>query len=186
MPRQRPVAEQPSFVNLWNMPGEGKLIPSPCQQDIDVCPFGTKFASRVKSWWDKLQWFVGPPVSVVEIYFDFCIDTQSQVPVRMPGNIWKLREDSVEADVTSQRLGLQNHAWLKFLRWWCGKLQCPELQICRCNSLFTYGPTVTSWGFNLRPKLVQGEKVSMEVWKYLHSGGKTRRNFKSPWCPRMG
>jgi hypothetical protein len=119
---------QPSFAELWNMQGIARIIPGPDQQDIQRCPFGAKFAQRVLSWWIKLQWFDGPPVSAVEIYFDFCIDTRSQVPVRLDGNVWKLREDSIEADVTTQRLGLQNHAWLKFLRWWIEKLQCHDMQ----------------------------------------------------------
>ena len=180
-PRQKPCDVQPSFAELWRFHGSGKIVPAPCQQDLDNCPFGKKFAMRVLAWWNQIQWFEGSPVSVLEVYFDYCFESCSQMPVRMADNSWKLREDSVEADVSPLRLGLQNHAWLRFLRWWFNCIQCPELQIVRSNAMFTYGPTITTWSINLRPRLLHGERVSSEIWQYLHSGGTTARNFKKPW-----
>ena len=99
----------------------------------------------------------------------------------MGDNSWKLREDCVIADVSTLRLGLQAHAWLRFLRWWLGCIQCPDLQIIRSNAMFIYGPTITTWSLNMRPQLLRGERVSAEIWQYLHTGGTTSRNFKRPW-----
>lgn len=180
-PRQRPCDTQPSFAELWCFQGCGKILPAPCQHDIDTCPFGKKFAMRVLAWWNQIQWYEGAPITVLEAYFDFCFESYSQMPVRMSDNSWKLREDCVEADVSSLRLGLQNHAWLRFLRWWFNCIQCPELQIIRSNAMFSYGPTITTWSISMRPKLLRGERVSSELWQYLHSSGTTSRNFKRPW-----
>ena len=183
LPRQRPCVVQPSFADLWNFQGAGKVILAPCQHDIDECPFGRRFALRVRDWWQQIHWYVGSPVTVIEAYMDFCFESNSQMPVRMSDNVWRLREDSVEADVSTLRLGLQAHAWLRFLRWWLGCIQCPDLQIVRSNAMFTYGPTITTWSIRLRPKLLHGERVSSELWQYLHSNGITARNFKKPWSP---
>ena len=185
-PRIRPEDVTPNFADLWNLQGSGKVFACPEACELEQCPYGSTFAKRVKGWWSQLQWFEGPPTSALEMYMDFCFETMTQVPVRINKVGWVLREHSVEADVTSHRLGLQNHAWIQMLKWWVQRAQAPGLQICRCNSLFQYGPTITAWGVNMRPKLLHGPRVSESLWNYIHHGGRSNRNFKRPWSPKTG
>ena len=43
-------------------------------------------------------------------------------PVRLDKRGWLLRDECLEADMVSQRLGLQNHAWIQMLKWWINRL----------------------------------------------------------------
>ena len=153
-----------------------------------ACPYGTEFARRVLQWWTQLQWYQGSPVSVLELYFTLI--SVSRPSCRFLSELRKVAGSfgtkNVEADVTSQRLGLQNHAWIQMMKWWIQKSPAEDLEVCGFNFLFQYGPTIPAWGVSLRPRLLHGARVSQELWSYLHYGGRTHRNFKRPWYPSKG
>ena len=157
-PRVRAACVQPDFEYLWNPQGTPMQISGPLQSDIEKCPYGYTFACS--AWWDKLQWFDGPATSALELHVDFCLESQSMAPVRLNKLGWKLREECVEADVTSQRLRLQCHAWIHMLKWWVRHVQTLGIEICRCNALYSFGPTISARGVSLRPRLLRGIQVS--------------------------
>ena len=126
------------FFDHWNLHGSASFLPGPRLSVLDTCPHGSTFARRVLHWRNQLQWYEGPPTTALELYFDFCFETMSQAPVRVGRVEWKVRHESVTADVASLRLGLQNHAWIQMMKWWVQHMQVPNLKICRCNSLFFY------------------------------------------------
>ena len=76
-PREGVVAAKPCFEALWNMNMQGvaRTMQAPDILDVQNCPFGLKFAGRVLQWWNKLRWYDGPPVLVIELCFDYCIET---------------------------------------------------------------------------------------------------------------
>eukprot|EP00435_Cladocopium_sp_Y103_P026893 s557_g6.t1 len=135
-PRQQPLNVQPDFSTLWDLSGPRVEVQCPLAQDLECCPFAAKFATLVSQWWCRLEWFQAPPVTLLELYFRFCYQMGAQVPVRLSDNTYKMRCDSVLADVSTQRLGQQLHVWLKFLRWWLERIQHPSLQALSSGAAF--------------------------------------------------
>ena len=108
------------------------------------------------------------------------VSTGSQAPLRMPNNVWKLRDESVQADATTHRLGLQHPVWLRTLRGWLDRSGIEELQ-CRCNSLHSCGLASSVFGLNMRPRLSHGPAASKEKLSDYNIPA-TRRNLQ--WrCP---
>jgi ribonuclease HI len=185
-PRERKVVNQPSFDSMWKMQGTLRKFAGPSQEKIDMCPFGHVFAGRVGNWWNLLEWKTGTCTSLVELYFDFCMYTGTQAPVRFPGNQWRLRDTCVQADNSDLRLGLQLHMWVRFLRWLLEQSEGVTLKIQKSSALREYGYAKPIFSVNGRAQLVDGSRTSKAVWKYLHPGGYTVANFTRPWSPKQG
>ena len=91
-PREKQVANQPSFDDMFKLQGPLRLFSGPWQELVSKCPFGQVFAGWVVAWWNQLEWQTGMWTSLVELYFDFCLHAGTQAPVRFPGSQWRLRD----------------------------------------------------------------------------------------------
>ncbi len=101
-------------------------LPNP-HFELEQCKFGSVFAKRVSEYFHGLHWdFEADNGSIIELYFDFAIWTQSYVPFLVhakkmgstgPVKTYELKDQSVLADIQETRLGVQSLTWHRAIKW---------------------------------------------------------------------
>ena len=152
-----------------------------------TCPFGDVFFNRFRNWWNSLVWGSGPPTSLLELYFDFAISTQTQVPVVVGYRKYHLRDKSTLADVQESSLLTQSKTWIHFIKWlqkhYVDYMPCPIQS--KLRALHPFGYSIPCLGFPLRVQWHAGVIAADALWLYFHQGDKIKRSLASPWSPHV-
>lgn len=176
------VCEQPNFLEVLSVSG-------PFYKSVGIdgalfkrCLYGEVFVSRVQEWWQQLEWGQGAMISAVELYFDFCIFTHSMMPVQVSKRKYELRDESSLADSFACDLSVQTRAWIHFLKWYishCNDFH--EVFHPRLKCMHIFGYSIMAYGFKTRPRLLCKDAAALQLWKYFHHNGKTRRDLTRSW-----
>ena len=127
------------------------------------------------------------PISLLELYADFCLVTGLMAPVQVvsqekrrrghrPG--YMMRSDSIVADSASRSLSIQSHFWSRFMRWF--RLQIPafqNLEIIPSRSLRRVGYRLCHIRFSRRTKLVSGILPYQVLAGYFNTSCGKRRSL---------
>ena len=161
--------------------------------DIDGCQLGSVFAKRVCEYFNGLHWdFEADNVSIIELYFDFAIWTQSYVPFLVhagkmgpsgPIKTFELKDQSILADIQETRLGVQSLTWHRAIKWLLSVWNnCPFHDgSIKVRSLHRYGYSIPHHGLTGRPSFRAGAQVHRALWGYFHSSTVTFRNLSRVW-----
>lgn len=161
--------------------------------NLETCTFGTVFIKRVIEYFHGLQWdFEADSVSILELYFDFAIWTQSYVPVLLdlgakgpkgPVKTYVLRDLSTLADIQSSTLKDQSVIWHRVVKWLLGVWSnCPFRDgAVKVRSLHHFGYSIPHLGVVGRPAFRAGSQVHRAVWGYFHSSTATLRSLTRVW-----
>ena len=177
--------EMPDFSTHLQFQSDCVVSPSIPVAVSKKCPFGEVFAERFLCWWQTLQWGAGSYTSSLELYFDFCNFTSSQVPVMIKKGVYRLRDDNLDADISDLALSKQTLIWNRALKWFLQFVSTPcfanLMPGLRC--LHIVGYSILSIGFPCR---INGRCKSdnmVQLWRYFHPPGavKTRRDLKAAW-----
>ena len=187
-PTSLPVSQElPYFAEHLQFQSECVSSPSIPLHVCADCPFGEVFARRFVDWWHTLHWGVGSHTSTLELYFDFCNFTSSQVPVLIKKGVYRLRDGNLEADISDLALSKQTLIWNRVLKWFLKFAETPcfaDLKTgLRC--LHVVGYSILSIGFPCRINGRCKLDNMIQLWEYFHPAGavKTRRDLKGPWIP---
>ena len=161
--------------------------------DLNKCQMGYVFAKRVCEYFHGLQWdFEADNVSIIELYFDFAIWTQSYVPFLVhagkmgsngPIKTYELKDQSILADIQETRLGVQSLTWHRAIKWLLSVWNdCPFHDgSIKVRSLHRYGYSIPHHGLRGRPSFRAGAQVHRALWGYFHSSTATLRNLSRVW-----
>ena len=176
------VGGQPDFQAIFAVTG-------PVYKSVGIdstlfsrCLYGETFVGRVQDWWQKLEWGQGAMISAVELYLDFCIFTHSMMPVQVSKRWYELRDQSSLADSFSCELSVQTRAWINFLKWFIS--HCSDFHEVfhpRLKCMHVFGYSIMAYGFCNRPRLMCKDAAALQLWKYFHFNGKTRRDLTRSW-----
>ena len=148
-------------------------------------PFGEIFFHRFRAWWNGLVWGSGPPTSLLELYFDFALSTNTQVPVVVGYRKYQLRDQSTLADVQEASLLTQSKTWVQIIKWFQKNIEsclpCPIQS--KLRALHPFGYSIPCLGFPVRVQWHFGVSTADSLWQYFHQGDKIKRSFASPWVP---
>ena len=192
------LAEQPSERHLqgWQLPDPALLIPDGevvafVPFDVDALmaqgfPFGRLFCQRLCTWWNNLTWCQhSEPISILELYADFSLQTRSTTPGRTSKKPlrWELRDQSVAADLAPKTLGAQLRIWGLVLKWLfeVHPEGFPSAWIPRCSSMLIFGYKRYFSGFDSRPKLAYSSLAAL--WHYLHPPEGNLHQLTRLWPP---
>ena len=135
---------------------QGPYVTHPCdlpEEDILSCPYNAKFAREVVTWLSKLQWPADHceatgPISLIELYTDFCLSTGLSTPVQIipPSQRtrgtqvqYHLRSEHVLADTAPMNLSDQSKTWTRSLQWVCKRATWyNQLQFFQARSLVDF------------------------------------------------
>ena len=132
--------------------------------------FGTPFLD----WWSSPEWVhASAPISALELYINFALDTGTMVPVQPTGKGSKfvLRDLDVQADLCDANLALQNKTWirgLKHVHEFFPHALVPSW-LNRENTLNCFGNTIKVISLSFRPKLKNGAHACKLLWDYFHT-----------------
>jgi len=121
-----------------------------------------------------LEWVHAPaPISALELYINFALDTGTMVPVQPTGKGSKfvLRDLDVQADLCDANLALQNKTWirgLKHVHEFFPHALVPSW-LNRENTLNCFGYTIKVISLSFRPKLKNGAHACKLLWDYFHT-----------------
>ena len=112
---------------MWLVPISDVHVFFPNWEDLCVpCPFGRIFYDRVASWFSKLHWprsraSNGPWISLLELYVDFVVESQSETLINDQKRGCKAEYYLLDSDPLLQEAGapLQKHTktWVTFWKW---------------------------------------------------------------------
>ena len=166
----------------------------PCIPSLDEFlihwQLGRIFGTRFLDWWSSLEWVpASAPISALELYINFALDTGTMVPVQPTGKGSKflLRDLDVQADLCDAKLALQNKTWirgLKHVHEFFPHALVPSW-LNRENTLNCFGYTIKVISLSFRPKLKNGAHACKLLWDYFHTNTGVQRDLKRPWrCHR--
>ena len=156
------------------------------QRFLQKWQLGDEFGKRFLGWWKSLRWVPGSvPISALELYINYCIETKGMVPhqIRGKGSPFLLRDQHIEADLCKAVLSLQNKTWIRairFLRDHFAECFLPGW-IDRYNSLGVFGYTIKVITMGCRPILPQGIEAGRILWSYFHTDNGVIRDLKREW-----
>ena len=166
----------------------------PCIPSLDEFlihwQLGRIFGTRFLDWWSSLEWVhASAPISALELYINFALDTGTMVPVQPTGKGSKflLRDLDAQADLCDAKLALQNKTWirgLKHVHEFFPHALVPSW-LNRENTLNCFGYTIKVISLSFRPKLKNGAHACKLLWDYFHTNTGVQRDLKRPWrCHR--
>ncbi len=149
------------------------------------------YGERFFTWWGSLEWVhASAPISALELYINFALDTGTMVPIQPTGKGSKfvLRDLDVQADLCDATLALQNKTWirgLKHIHEFFPFALVPSW-LNRENTLNCFGYTIKVISLSFRPKLKNGLHACKILWDYFHTNTGVQRDLKRPWrCHRQ-
>ena len=161
--------------------------------DFEGNPFGAIFVRRVLDYFQGLQWdFEADNVSILELYFDFAIWTQSYVPILLhigakgpkgPVKTFVLKDQATIADIQDTKLSTQSVTWHRVIKWLLGVWNdCPFGDgALFVRSLHRYGYSIPHLGLVGRPAFRAGSQVHRAVLGYFHTSSATLRSLSRVW-----
>ena len=185
--------EPPDFAD-WLVPISNVHYFFPDWSELMVpCPFGKKFYDRVAAWFCKLHWprpnaSNGPGVSLLELYVDFVVESQSESPINDQKRGSKAEYYLLDSDPLLQEVGapLQKHtkSWVTFWKWaFANNLVNAPLVWDVPQPIPHIGYSLGSGGFTIRPRLTNNESSMKWLWSYFHTSYGRRRNLSHPLRP---
>eukprot|EP00435_Cladocopium_sp_Y103_P052154 s1235_g16.t1 len=118
------------------------------------------------AWIQNVEWGDGQPISALEMYFAFAMETGCMAPVQVKEKQYALRSDSVAADQFKLDLSRQSRVWLNFVSWWLEGVESP-LHLTEVKALKHLGYPIVVRGFLQRPRLANSIAAQQELWKYF-------------------
>ena len=123
-------------------------------------------------------------MSILELYFDFAIWTQSYVPILLhigakgpkgPVKTFVLKDQATIADIQDTKLSTQSVTWHRVIKWLLGVWNdCPFGDgALFVRSLHRYGYSIPHLGLVGRPAFRAGSQVHRAVWGYFHTSSAT-------------
>ena len=173
-----------------------RCVPLSCQIPDPVFEgtvFGKIFIRRVLDYFHGLHWdFDAENVSILELYFDFAIWTQSYVPILLdmgakgpkgPVKTFVLKDQSTLADIQDMKLSAQSVTWHRVIKWLIGVWNdCPFIDgAIDVRSLHRYGYSIPHLGLVGRPAFRTGLQVHRALWGYFHTSNATLRSLSRVW-----
>lgn len=173
-----------------------------CEMDTsisDMCPCGRKFAERVMQYFHLLEWdFAAPPVSLLEIYIDYTISSQSVAPVLVDTDDrgprgkkiqkYLLPDESPIADAQQVSLALQMRVWTKTVKWlltvWPN---CPFEKV-RADSKTAHKTGFLEkriLGLDGFPSMRTGTMARERLWRFFHGPKGCHRSLKFQWSRKQ-
>ena len=183
---------------------QGPFVTHPCdltEEDILNCPYNAKFAREVVTWLNKLQWPIDNcedtgPISLIELYTDFCLSSGLSTPVqiippkqRTRGTQvqYHLRGDHVLADVAPMNLSDQSKTWTRSLQWVCKRATWyNQLQFFQARSLVDFGYRMGHMRIRFRPVLTHGVQAYDLFYRFFHTSKGKRRNLNGAFNVTKG
>lgn len=184
----------PPDFNLWLIPTTDihyQLPPWDCL--VCTCPFGRIFYERVSTWFQKLHWprIRGSSrlgISLLELYVDFVVDTQSEAPINDCKKGSKAKYCLLDCDPLLKEAGAPLHkhtkTWITFWKWALTNNLVEAPLVWDINKPVTHvGYSLRGCGFTIRPRLTNNEVALAWLWTYFHPSSGRRRNLSAPLRP---
>eukprot|EP00435_Cladocopium_sp_Y103_P060200 s1265_g22.t1 len=165
-PAKVELASCPDFQQMTQVQGPTFRVPSMTVERMNACPYTPSFAKKFQAWIQNVEWGDGQPISALELYFAFAMETGCMAPVQVKEKQYALRADSVAADQFKLDLSRQSRVWLNFVSWWLDGVESP-LHLTEVKALKHLGYPIVVRGFLQRPRLANSIAVQQELWKYF-------------------
>ena len=159
-------------------------------EDIQNCPFTPKLARAACEWASQLGWVTPPveePISLIELYVDFCLFSGLSSPIQIVDKIkrqkghrpkYALRGDHLKADLATWELSLQSNTWARFFRWMANRVPAlKRLKFAPSRSLRSFGYRLWHVSINIRPVLTHGTEPFEILHRYFCTSSGKRRNL---------
>ena len=179
-PRKEVPLACPDWIALTKVSGPLFVLPCPSPEYLEGCPYTAAFAKRFQCWIRGVQWGDGEPISCLEIYIAFALETSMMVPVQIRDKVYALRTESVEADQFKLDLSRQSRVWIKFLQWWLKGIESP-IQMHDVKALRPLGFSIAVKGFKKRPCLPGAIDAMNNLWRYFQQVMGTHKTMCRPW-----
>ena len=158
------------------------------------CPYGYVFAVRVVRYFNQLLWDLTlPPVSFLELYFDFCLDSGTVAPILMRPSTGVLKKDApffalpdqdIKADANQVPLVVQSRTWARMIKWLLHQWSdCPLTIHNRVKSVSACGYCMPAISLGGGPKFLTGVRPKQSLWTYFHPNGFAKQNMARMWRP---
>ena len=164
-----------------------------CQVPDDVlatCPLGKKFALRVRDYFHNLWWdLTQQPVGLLQVYFGFCLTTQTMAPVRVTDAAgqeqYLLADQSIAADAQRPTLVVQSRTWNKMMKWFLKVWgNAPFAWIAKAKSLSQFGYHFGAVSLSGSPNVRSKDASMQHLWNYFHVNGVVINSLSRSWQPR--
>ena len=181
---------QLAAIKSW----EDQIARGPCIRAEPIAvpdkkfPYNDTFLARIVKWYNTLEWPTpqsneSRPISLLELYFDYVLETQTLAPVKVSAQgKYYLRDQDTAADLTQNKLSQQHNIWVRSVKWMSQNIpQMASHSYCkeRCLAIYGYGQLHDS--IKPRPKLNHGEAVYKLLQAYFVQGEGTRNNMAAPF-----
>ena len=177
--RSEPVT-CPDFAAITLVTGPTFSMPCLTHEQMQSCPYTTTFALTFQDWIRHVQWGDGEPISALEMYITFAMDTGVMAPVQVKDKVYQLRTESVIADQIKLDLSRQPRVWINFLQWWLDRTDAP-IRLQSGKALRPLGFTIAVRGFNKRPRLNGSAAALVNLWMYFQQTvGKHKTGMAGP------
>ena len=184
-PKRVELSVCPDFVAMTQVTGPTFRIPCLSPEQVQECPYTPMFAARFQDWMHNVQWGNGEPISALEMYVAFALDTGMMAPVQVKDKVYALRTENVMADQFKLDLSRQSRVWINFLRWWLDKVDSPA-QMQNVKALRPLGFTIAVKGFTNRPRLSGSITALSALWRYFQQTVGKHKTLEKPWCVHSG
>ena len=157
---------------------------------LDACPLGKTFAVRVCSYFHDLLWDpTQQPVGLLQVYFDFCLTTQTMAPVRITDaqghEQYMLADQSIAADAQRPALVVQSRTWNKMMKWFLKVWgNAPFAWIAKAKSLHQFGYHFGAVSLTGSPNFRSKDASMQHLWQYFHVNGVVINSLSRTWQPR--
>lgn len=186
--------QAPTDFNMWLVPASGLYFHFPTWEDLGLsCPFEKTFFDRVAAWFSSLQWPQAHTartqgVSLLELYVDFVVYSQSESPINDQKKGFKANYSLSDGDPLLQEAGAPLHkhtkSWMTFWKWVVTN-QVVDAPIVWDDPkpISHVGYSLRGGGFTVRPRLTNNEITMRWLWAYFHPSSGRRRNLSAPLRP---
>ena len=191
------LQQAPTDFHIWLAPVSNIHFAFPDWDDLwVVCPMGRVFYERVATWFHCLHWPHShspnrPGMSLLELYVDFVVYSQSESPINDKKKGFKAEYYLLDSDPLLKEIGapLQKHtkSWMTFWKWAVSNKVVGAPLSWDCLRPVTHvGYSLRCGGFTIRPRLTNNESTMRWLWAYFHPPTGRRRNLSAPLRPWLG
>ena len=156
----------PDFAMYAQVSDPMFFMPCMTEERMNACPHTAAFARKFQRWIRNVAWGEGEPISGLEMYFAFALESGWMVPVQIKEKQYTLRSESVVADQFKLDLSRQSRVWINFLIWWLEGIDSP-IQLVNVKALKQLGYGIVVRGFLKRPQMSQSIAAQHELRKYF-------------------
>lgn len=188
------LQQAPSDFDTWLAPMTNVHYTFPTWDDLLVpCPFGKVFYNRVMAWFADLHWPLthtpcrGGGISLLELYVDFVVFTQSESPIndQKKGSkaTYYLLDDPLLREAGAP-LHKHTKTWMTFWKWVVNnQVVSAPLVWDDPKPVSHVGYSLRGGGFTIRPRITNNETTMRWLWAYFHPLSGRRRNLSAPLRP---